>query len=91
MGVAAWTQSLFFVLMALRTKLLHGRQIMCSPSIPSAPPAPPPPPQQQDPAVVAARNSEQLRQRQAASNTILTGPQGVTAPATTAVKTLLGQ
>ncbi len=64
---------------------------MCSPSVPSAPPAPPPPPQQQDPAVVAARNAEQLRQRQAASNTILTGPQGVTAPATTAVKTLLGQ
>jgi hypothetical protein len=63
---------------------------MCSPSVPSAPP-PPPPPQQQDPAVVAARNAEQLRQRQAASNTILTGPQGVTAPATTAVKTLLGQ
>jgi len=64
---------------------------MCGGGVPSAPPAPPLPPQQQDPNVVAARNSEQLRQRQAASNTILTGPQGVTAPATTAVKTLLGQ
>jgi hypothetical protein len=32
-----------------------------------------------------------MRRRMAASNTILTGPQGVTAPATTSVKTLLGQ
>jgi hypothetical protein len=73
------------------TNLRYGRSNMCGGGIPSAPPAPPPPPQQQDAGVVAARNAEQLRQRQAVSNTILTGPQGVTAPATTATKTLLGQ
>jgi hypothetical protein len=64
---------------------------MCGGGAPSAPAPAPPPPQQQDPGVVAARDAENLRRRQAAGTTILTGPQGVTAPATTAVKTLLGQ
>lgn len=49
------------------------------------------PPEQTDPAITAARDEERRRRRAAAAQTILTGPQGVTAPAATAGKSLLGQ
>lgn len=62
---------------------------MCS-SKPPTPAAAIPPPEEQDVGVVEARDGERIRRRQAASNTVLTGPQGATAPATTATKTLLG-
>ncbi len=63
----------------------------CGGGAPSPPPAAPPPPEQQDAGVVAARDSERLRRRMAASNTILTGPQGLSTSASTMTKTLLGQ
>ena len=62
----------------------------CGGSAPSPPPAPTPPPEQSDAGVIAARDSERNKRRQATSNTILTGPQGATAPASVAVKSLLG-
>ena len=64
---------------------------MCGRSAPSAPAAPIPPPEQQDPGVTAARDAERMRRRTSASNTILTGPQGVTGAAPLQTKTLLGQ
>ena len=67
---------------------------MClsSPSMPSAP-APLPQVQQQDAAVMAANDSERRRQAAAAgrASTMLTSGQGITTPATTAPKVLLGQ
>ena len=70
--------------------------VFSSPGIPAPPPlppAPPPPPKDVDPEVQKAREDERRRARLAAgrSGTILTGGQGVTAPAYTAGKTLLGQ
>lgn len=47
-------------------------------------------PEEQDAAVVAARDDERKRRIASASSTVLTGPQGLTSPATTAPKTLLG-
>lgn len=58
---------------------------------PALPKAAPPPPDAQDSAVVASRDAERMRRRQAGSNTILTGPSGVTGQAPVATKTLLGQ
>jgi hypothetical protein len=60
---------------------------------PPPPPAPPPaPPTQASPAVQAARDDERKRARLAAgrASTILTGAQGVMAPAETGGKSLLG-
>ena len=57
---------------------------------PSLPPAAPPPPEQQDAGVTASRDAERMRRRSAASNTILTGPNGITGTAPTTTKTLLG-
>lgn len=50
------------------------------------------PPRSPEVEAEAAKNSETLRRRVAAgfSGTLLTGPQGVTAPASTTGKTLLG-
>lgn len=62
----------------------------CGGGPPAAPAAPAPPPEAQDAGVVGARDAERQRQRQSASNTILTGSQGDTSKATIAVKTLLG-
>lgn len=64
--------------------------IGCGGGAPKAPEPAAPPPEQSDAAVIAARDSERNRIRSAASNTILTGSQGVTTPANTAVKALLG-
>jgi len=60
-------------------------------SVPRNPPPTAPPPEQADPSIVAARDEERRRRRAAASNTILTGPSGLTAPAATQGKSLLGQ
>lgn len=49
-----------------------------------------PPAEESDAAVIAARDQERQRRRTAASNTILTGAQGDTSQASTAVKSLLG-
>jgi hypothetical protein len=56
-----------------------------------APPAPPPTPS--DPAVSKAATDAMNRARAAAGygSTILSSPQGVTGPASTTLKTLLGQ
>ena len=66
---------------------------MCfsSPSMPAVQPAPPVA-TQQDAAVQAALDAERKRRAMAAgkASTIMTGPQGVTAPASYAPKTLLG-
>jgi hypothetical protein len=71
---------------------------MCgsSPSPPAPPPPPPAPPElprETDEAVKRAREDERRRARAAVgrSGTILTGGTGLTAPATTEKKTLLGQ
>lgn len=58
-----------------------------------APPPPPPTPTPADPAVSQAASDAMNRAKAAAgyASTILTSPQGVTAPASTASKTLLGQ
>lgn len=48
-------------------------------------------PEQADAGVVAARDDERRRRRAAASQTILTSPRGITAPAATTGKSLLGQ
>ena len=64
-----------------------------SPPVPPLPPEPAPPPTALDPAVMKARQNS----RQAAAlaggreKTILTSGQGLTTPATTVKKTLLGQ
>lgn len=67
---------------------------MCfaSPSIPRATPAPAPVVGPDDPSVQAAMDSERRRRAEAMgrASTILTGPGGVTAPASYAPKTLLG-
>ena len=67
---------------------------MCfgSPDIP-APPEPIRTPTEQDQAVVSAMESERRRRAAAAGlkSTLLTGGQGLTAPAATQQKTLLGQ
>lgn len=64
---------------------------MSSPSISGAP-APTPQIQQQDNAVLAASDAERRRQAMASgrASTLLTGGMGVTSPATTQSKTLLG-
>lgn len=70
--------------------------VFSSPSIPAPPappPAPPPLPKPVDPEVQKAREDERRRAKLAVgrSATILTGGQGLGAPAYTAGKTLLGQ
>lgn len=70
---------------------------MCfsSPSVPAAtpPPASAGPVQEQDQAVQAALDRERRRQAAAMGkrSTMLTGAAGVTAPVSTAPKTMLGQ
>lgn len=63
---------------------------MCFGSSPSTPQMPAPAPTEQSPSVTAAGDAERRRRRQQASNTILTGPQGVQQQPTTGIKTLLG-
>ncbi len=58
---------------------------------PKAPAPTPPAPEQTDAGVVAARDDERRRRRAAASETILTTPRGITVPAATAGKLLLGE
>jgi len=70
--------------------------IFSPPSIPYAPPMPalpPPPPTPVDKAAsdAAARTKAQLAAAGGFGGTILTGGQGVTTPALTTNKTLLGQ
>ena len=74
------------VLLSLMTMPVLG----CGGGPPAAPAAPAPPPDASDAAVIGARDSERQRQRQAGSNTVLTGAQGDTSKATIGVKTLLG-
>ncbi len=64
--------------------------IGCGGGAPSAPPPPAPPPDSSDSGVIGARDAERKRKMASASNTVLTGAQGVTAPPPLAVKTLLG-
>ena len=63
------------------------------PPLPPAPPLPPPPVQPTDKAIGDTAASAQARARAAAGygSTIATSGQGVTAPASTLFKTLLGQ
>ena len=63
-----------------------------TPALPSPPPAPAPVPQAQDPAVVRARTQSKQQAALAAGrgSTVLTSGLGLTTPATTAKKTLLG-
>lgn len=63
-----------------------------APEAPSAPTAVDSTPTEVDPAVSAAREDEKRRRAAAAGlgSTILTGSQGLAAPATTGQKTLLG-
>lgn len=67
---------------------------MClsKPSMPAVPAAPATP-TEQDPAVQASLEAERRRQANAGGrqSTLLTGGAGLTSPATTAPKTLLGQ
>jgi hypothetical protein len=67
---------------------------MCfsQPKVPTAQ-APPPTPTEQDQSVQASLDRERRRQAAAMGkrSTMLTGPAGVTAPLTTAPKTMLGQ
>lgn len=62
------------------------------PTPPSIPAPPPPPPMLQSPQGAAA--ADDARRRAAAASgyggTIMTGPEGITTPATTSAKTLLG-
>ena len=62
------------------------------PAPPAPPPPPPPPPKPQDPAVTSARarNRQQAALAQGRGATILTSGLGLTTPATSAKKTLLG-
>lgn len=64
-----------------------------SPKPPPPPTPPPPAPTMASPVVQMARDDERKRARLAAgrASTILTGAQGLAAPAVTGVKTLLGQ
>jgi hypothetical protein len=66
-----------------------------APYVPPLPAPPPPPPiaSPADPVVSQAATDAMNRAKAAAGygSTILTSPQGVTAPASTAFKTLLGQ
>jgi hypothetical protein len=62
----------------------------CFGGSPSTPALPAPAPTEQSAAVTQAGDAERRRKRQAASNTILTGPQGVPLQPTTGIKTLLG-
>ena len=64
-----------------------------SPSAPAAPIPPPAPPVAASQAIQGAGASQMLAARAAAgqSSTILTGPQGLTTPATGQPKALLGQ
>jgi hypothetical protein len=52
-----------------------------------------PPPQMEDPAVEEAkrRERERLRKKRGRGSSVLTGPQGILAPAEVGRKTLLGQ
>lgn len=61
-----------------------------SPRLPSPPP---PPPEREDPAIAEARAREVVaaRRLRGRASQILTGPQGVTAPAPVGRKVLLGQ
>lgn len=63
-----------------------------APSPPPLPPEPPPPPTEADPAVARAQKSERQRAAlaQGRSDTLLTGAAGLTQPANTTKKTLLG-
>lgn len=67
---------------------------MCfsQPKVPTAQPAPPQP-TEQDASVQASLDRERRRQAAAMGkrSTMLTGPGGVTAPISTAPKTMLGQ
>jgi hypothetical protein len=65
-------------------------------SAPAPPPPLPPPPPPPSPGAAAGINAgadaaNRLRERAGAASTIMTGPQGLTTPATTAPKSLLGQ
>ena len=64
-----------------------------APYVPPLPAPPPPPPTTADPAVSQAAADAMNRAKSAAgyASTILTSPQGVAGPASTAFKTLLGQ
>ena len=67
-----------------------GNQRGCFGGSPSSAPIPTPAPQQADPSVKLAEDEARRRQRAAASNTMLTGPMGVTAAKTMQPKSLLG-
>lgn len=64
-----------------------------TPDIPKLPDAPDGPPRQVDPLITAARSREQdkLRAARGRQSTLLTGGGGLSTPASTAPKTLLGQ
>ena len=62
---------------------------MCFGGSPNTTPMPTPAPQQADPAVKTAEDEERRRQRQAASNTLLTGEAGAVLPKMQ-TKSLLG-
>jgi hypothetical protein len=69
---------------------------MCAFGGPKPPPVPPPPPapaREPDAAVQQARTDQQRRARaaQGYSSTIATGPMGLSSPASTGFKSLLGQ
>jgi len=62
-----------------------------APPAPTIPAAPPAPPTIMDPNVAAARaNNQATANLQGRASTILSSPEGVTAPASTAKKTALG-
>jgi len=63
---------------------------MCFGGSPSTPPVPAPAPQQAQGDVQVANMQAQQRQRAAASNTLLTGPQGVTTMYPMLGKSLIG-
>ncbi len=64
-----------------------------APYLPPLPAPPAPPPTPADPAVAQAATDAMKRARAAAGfgSTILTSPQGIAGPASTVLKTLLGQ
>ena len=62
----------------------------CFGGSPSAPPLPTPAPTMQSSAVAGEAEADRLRKRKAASNTLLTGSQGVQTQPVTERKTLLG-
>ena len=63
---------------------------MCFGGGPSTPPVPAPAPQQMSGDVQIQADAERQRRRAAASQTILTGPQGAGGPPKLAQKSLLG-